>query len=90
MELSCSNNEKFLIFQGMKTLKNFLYFEKWNFLALIIKNLLYFRKRKPRKNSLYFLKRNIFRKWNFLIFHESIFRILTHLEQEAYSELWYI
>ena len=39
--------------------KRFLYFSKWNFLALILKNLLYFFK---RKLFLYF------RKWNPVLF----------------------
>ena len=49
----------------------FFYFRKWNFLALILRNFrkrkffLYFGKQKPRKNSLYFRKRN------FLIFQET-------------------
>ena len=34
--------------------KNSLYFEKWNFLDLILKNFLYFGQQKPEKNSLYF------------------------------------
>ena len=51
-----------------------LYFGKWNFPALILRNFLhflkrklflYFGKRKPRKNSLHFRKRN------FLIFQET-------------------
>ena len=37
--------------------KDSLYFRKWNFLALILKK---FRKRKPRKNFIYFLKRKLF------------------------------
>ena len=37
--------------------KDSLYFRKWNFLALILKK---FRKRKPRKFFLYFLKRKLF------------------------------
>ena len=54
--------------------KKFLYFGKWNVLALIIRSFLYFLKRKlflyfgrrkPRKNSLYFRKRN------FLIIQET-------------------
>ena len=48
MELSTSNIE---IFQRTKNReKNSLYFEKWNFLALILKN---FKKRKPRKKNPY-------------------------------------
>ena len=59
-----------------RELKNSLYFKKWNFLALILRNLyflkrklfyisgnetfLYFRKRKPRKNSLYLRKQNFY------------------------------
>ena len=55
--------------------KNSLYFGKWNFLTLILRNFLYFLnrklslyfgKRKPRKNSLYFRKRS------FLIFLEEL------------------
>ena len=54
----------------------FLYFGEWNFLTLILryflyflyrKLFLYFRKWKPRKNSLYFRKRN------FLTFQEVSF-----------------
>ena len=37
--------------------KDSLYFRKWNFLALILKK---FRKRKPRKKFIYFLKRKLF------------------------------
>ena len=58
MGLSCSNIKKCLIFQETETLKNYLYFRKWNFLALILGNFLYFLK---RKLSLYF------GKWKFYI-----------------------
>ena len=63
MELFCSNFKKFLIFQGTETLKKIPYiFGKWNFLAPLLGfsyilgngKFLYFRKQKPRKNSLYF------------------------------------
>ena len=41
-------------------------FGEWNFLVLILRNIFwYFKKGKPKKNSLYF------RKWNFLISHET-------------------
>ena len=41
-------------------------FGEWNFLVLILRNIFwYFGNGKPQKNSLYF------RKWNFLIFHET-------------------
>ena len=43
----------------------FLYFRKWNFLALILKNFLYFLKKTFLINSLYF------RKQNFLVFQET-------------------
>ena len=80
-------------------------FGKWNFLALILRNFLYSRKRKHRKNFLYFFKRKLslyFTKRNFLIFREryiqrpnifrtrGIFRTVTYLELEAYSEPWFI
>ena len=51
----------------------FLYFRKWNLMGLILKNFLYFLK---RKLFLYFGKRRLqkkillFRKWNFLIFQK--------------------
>ena len=74
----------YLLFLEMETLSNFpilknkkihpeknsLYFGKWNFIALALKNFLYFlkrklfRKKKPRKNSMYL------KKQNFLIFQE--------------------
>ena len=52
--------------------KNFLYFRKWNFLALILKKILYFLK---RKLFIYFLKRKLFMyfwKWNLAIFSPSL------------------
>ena len=60
-----------------------LYFRKSNFLALILRNFLYFLKRKlflyfgtqkPRKNSLYFRKRNFikFEEVNFKLEKEKI------------------
>ena len=79
-------------------LVNFLYFRKWEpwnkLLLYFLKRKLFlgFRKRKPRKNSL------CFRKRNFLIFSESyiqnpdifrnrrIFRTLVYSEPNAYSE----
>ena len=67
MELSSSKIKKFLIFQGIEPLKFFLYFRKWDFLAL------YFEKWNfPAlilKDFLYFLKRKLFlhfEKWNLL------------------------
>ena len=50
--------------------KNSLYFRKWNFLTLILKELFFFQK----KLFLYFLKRNFFlyfRTWNPVIFTPS-------------------
>ena len=66
--------------------ENVLYFGKCNLSARNNKknpprdNLLYFRKRKPPKTFLYFLKRNFFLylgKWNFLIFQEAVFFLWT-------------
>ena len=79
MELSNSNIKIILVFSEMKLCtsqpkpkktkknphqKNFLYFPKWNFLALALKEFLYSLKRKlflyffKRKVLLYFRKRN--------------------------------
>ena len=52
MELSSSN-----IKNSFKR-KLSLYFGKWNFFSPSSKIFLYFRKWKPRKNFLYFLKKN--------------------------------
>ena len=84
------NPEKLsLIFQETKTLKKLLIFQETELFSLSQENLLYFRKRKPRKKFLYFLKRKIFLyfgkrksrqnffcfgKLNFLIFQEVAFR----------------
>ena len=51
--------------------KNSLYFRKWNFLTLILKELFFFFQ---KKLFLYFLKRNFFlyfRTWNLVIFTPS-------------------
>ena len=67
MELSGS----FLIFQETETLKNLLYFRKWNFLALILKKALYFLKRIHFQNRslentfLKLLSQNFFHKNTF-------------------------
>ena len=53
---------------------------KWKFPTLILKNFLYFVKRKPRKKSLYFRKRN------FLIFQETK---LFYISGKVNSESWY-
>ena len=97
MELSGSNNNKFLIipqkelffyfrkhnffmFEEQKPLTNFWYFLKR-------KLYLYFGKRNPEKNSLYFRKQNflIFQKTNLIISkryiqNPVIFRTLTYSE----------
>ena len=52
--------------------KNSLYFQKWNFLALILKNSLYFLR---EKLFLYFLKRKLFlyfHKWSPTLFSRSL------------------
>ena len=86
MELSSSNIKKILIFPEMKPCtsqpkhqktktfyheKNPSCFRKWNILALILKEFLYFLK---RSLFLYFLKRKLFlcfRKWNPALFTPS-------------------
>ena len=48
--------KKFFIFRETETLKNFLYFRKWNFQAPSLKNLLFFRKEFPKsENKKYFI-----------------------------------
>ena len=67
-------------------LRNFLYFLKR-------KLFLYFGKQNPQKNYLNFRERNFlisFLKKVFLYFRKCIFRTLTDLELEAYSSPWYI
>ena len=41
----------FLTFQETETLKNFLYFRKWNIVAAILKNFLYFRREIPKSGK---------------------------------------
>ena len=62
MELVCSDNKTFLIFQKRETLKSLLYSRKTEkFLSFLKRKLfLYFRKRKPPKNLLYVLERKLF------------------------------
>ena len=76
--------------------KFFLYFVKWNFLALRLKNFLHFTtlalKIFPWKNFLYFLKKKFFsyfRKWNFLIFSQKkkafgVFREIKPFKKTSY------
>ena len=76
--------------QTQKTKKNqpekkFLYFQKWNFLALILKKFLYSLKRKLFQ---YFLKRKLFlyfRKWNPAIFNPSSENKKIHPEKMSYT-----
>ena len=81
--------------------KGLLYFRKqkpWKSSYIFAKEsfFLYFRKRKPRKNSLYFKKRNFQKFQERFIQNQnpglfrtgSIFRTLTFLELEVYSEPW--
>ena len=66
-------------------MKKFLYFWKWNFLALILKKSLYFLK---RKLFLYFLKRKLFlyfRKWNPALFNPSSKNKKIHPEKISYT-----
>ena len=86
------SRKKFFIFQQTEVLKKLLIFREME-LFNPPSNISHISGNRSPKNFLYFLKRKLslyFRKRNFLIFRERLFRTLTHLDLEAYSEPWYI
>ena len=56
MEHCHSNIKKFLILHETETLEKLLIFSQKKSFLMFLKNSLYIRKQKPRKNSIYFRK----------------------------------
>ena len=85
MKLSNSNIKKFLIFRETETPKKLLIFQE--------AELSYTSGNRNFKKNLIFQETelsHISENGTFLYFGKSIFRNLTYLELEAYSEPWYI
>ena len=96
MKLSSTNIKKCLvfsqttavfIFRKTETLKNYLYFRKWNFLI--------FQERYNQNRCItefFCISGKVYSQhWHdsaFLYFNKVIFRTLTHIEQGTYSEPW--